>query len=82
MMFPNHEHHGHLCSHNTSDVENVCEIQEFDYFFFSPATIVCIPAIAIFNFEIPVLESIQKIFQETPLYYSLRAPPFMSHTIY
>jgi len=77
MMFPNHEHHGHSCSHNTSDFENICEIQDFDYFYFTPASLLGIPAITIFKFEIPVLESTQKSFKESKLPYGLRAPPII-----
>lgn len=77
LMFPNHEHHGHSCSHNSTDFENFCEIQEFDYFYFTPASIIIIPAITIFKFEILIIESIQKSRKESKLPYSLRAPPFI-----
>ncbi len=77
LMFPNHEHHGHSCSHNSTDFENICEIQEFDYFYFTPASIIIIPAITIFKFEILIIESIQKSRKESKLPYSLRAPPFV-----
>jgi len=77
LMFPNHEHHGHSCSHKTADLENICEIQEFDYFYFTPASIISIPAITIFKFEIPIIESTQKSRKECSLPYSLRAPPFI-----
>ena len=77
LMFPNHEHHGHSCSHNSTDFENICEIQEFDYFYFTPASIIIIPAITIFKFEILIIESIQKSRKESKLPYSLRAPPFI-----
>lgn len=77
MMFPNHEHHGHSCSHNTNDFANICEIQDFDYFYFTPASLLVIPAVSIFKFEIPVLESIQKPYKESTLPYGLRAPPFI-----
>jgi hypothetical protein len=77
LMFPNHEHHGHSCSHNSTDFENICEIQEFDYFYFTPASITIIPAITIFKFEILIIESIQKSRKESKLPYSLRAPPFI-----
>ena len=77
MMFPNHEHHGYSCSHNTSDYEDVCEIQDFDYFYFTPASLLSIPAITIFKFEIPVIESAKKSCKESKLPYSLRAPPFI-----
>ena len=79
LMSPNHEHHGYLCSHDTADFDNICEIQEFDYFFFTPASITSIPAISIFKFEIPVVESIQKSREELKFSYSLRAPPFTSN---
>lgn len=77
MMFPNHEHHGHSCSHNTNDFENTCEIQDFDYFYFTPAGLLGIPAITIFKFEIPFVESTQKSYKESKLPYGLRAPPFI-----
>lgn len=77
MMFPNHEHHGHSCSHDTTDLENICEIQEFNYFYFTPASITSIPANTIFKFEIPIVESIKKSHKESKLPYSLRAPPFI-----
>lgn len=77
MMFPNHEHHGYSCSHDSNDFENVCEIQEFDYFYFAPASLTNIPAISIFEFEILIIESIQKSRKECTLPYSLRAPPFI-----
>ncbi len=76
MMFPNHEHHGHSCSHKTADLDDICEIQDFDYFYFTPASIISIPAISIFKFEIPIIESIQKSHKESKLPYCLRAPPF------
>ncbi len=75
MMFPNHEHHGHSCAHNNTDFENICEIQEFDYFYFTPASITNIPAITIFEFETPIVESVQKSHKEPNPSYSLRAPP-------
>ena len=77
MMFPNHEHHGHSCSHNTTDFENICEVQEFDYFYFTPASIINTPTITVFKFEILIIESIQKSCKESKLPYSLRAPPII-----
>ena len=75
MMFPNHEHHCHSCSGHTPDLKDICEIQEFDYFYFTPASTASIPAISIFQFEIPRVESIQKSYQESIRCYALRAPP-------
>lgn len=77
MMFPNHKHHEYSCSHNTTDLEDICEIQEFNYFYFTPASITSIPAITIFKFEIPIVGSIKKSHKESKLPYSLRAPPFI-----
>lgn len=77
MIFPNHEHHCHSCSNHTPDLKDICEIQDFDYFYFTPASTTSIPAIAIFKFEIPIVKSIQKSHKESLLHYSLRAPPFI-----
>lgn len=77
MMFPNHEHHGHSCTHNKTDLENVCGIQEFDYFFFTQANITGIPAATIFLFETPIIESVKKSHKQFKLPYALRAPPFI-----
>ena len=77
MMFPNHEHYGHSCTPDKTDFENVCGIQEFDYFYFTPASITSIPSITIFKFESRIIESIQKSRKESKLPYSLRAPPFI-----
>ncbi len=75
MMFPNHEHHCHSCSNHTPDLKDICGIQEFDYFYFTPASIANIPAITIFEFEISIIKSIQKSHKEPNPSYSLRAPP-------
>ncbi len=77
MMFPNHEHHCHSCSNQTPDLEDICGIQEFDYFYFTPASTTSIPAISVFKFKIPKVESIQESRKESKLPYSLRAPPFI-----
>ncbi len=76
MMFPNHEHHKYSCDHSTSSIEDICEIQGFDYFYFTPANITSIPTIAIFKFEVPIVESTKNSYKKSKLPYSLRAPPF------
>ncbi|MDE5418195.1 hypothetical protein L3049_09250 [Labilibaculum sp. DW002] len=76
MMFPNHEHHCHSCVSHTADLKDICEIQEFDYFHFTPANTTSIPTVSIFQFETPKVESIQKSYKESIPSYGLRAPPF------
>jgi len=74
-MFPNHEHHGHTCSHHAIGMENVCVIQEFDYFFFAPADIASVPAVVTFEFNTHRVESVKESYKESEFSYSLRAPP-------
>ncbi|WP_372753572.1 hypothetical protein [Labilibaculum sp.] len=75
MMFPNHEHHCSSCSHHSAEVVNVCAIQDFDYFFFTPANIVCTPPLVSFLLQEQEVESVQKSYRESDFSYSLRAPP-------
>jgi hypothetical protein len=75
MMFPNHEHHCHSCSHHETGLLHICEIQDFDYFYFTPSDIVHIPESI--NILLP-----EKIVEQTVATqsvqrfdYGLRAPP-------
>ncbi|WP_145957576.1 hypothetical protein [Labilibaculum antarcticum] len=77
VLFPNHEHHFHSCSNNTTAIEDICEILAFDYFFFTPADIAIIPVSVVLKFENPRVESTQKPYYASKLPYSLRAPPII-----
>jgi hypothetical protein len=75
MMFPNHEHHCHSCTNHETGLLHICEIQDFDYFYFTPGDIVHIPeSINILLPENPVEQTVA--IQSAPQYdYGLRAPP-------
>jgi hypothetical protein len=75
MMFPNHEHHCSTCSHHPAELAGVCAIQDFDYFFFTPADIICPPHVVSFLLQIQQVESVQNSCRESDFSYSLRAPP-------
>jgi len=75
MMFPNHEHHCQSCSHNESGLLNICEIQDFDYFYFTVSEIIHIPNTV--SFQLAELEIGTTISTKSELWfdYGLRAPP-------
>lgn len=75
LMFPNQEHHCHSCQHSKSDVEDVCEILEFDYFFFVASDVISIPTVSVIEFKPSLLGSYQFTTFEHEFGYSLRAPP-------
>ncbi|RUT79417.1 hypothetical protein [Ancylomarina longa] len=73
MMFPNHEHHS-IFDHSDSFTE-VCQIQIFDYFFFTTAEIISVPPVAEFEYHIYRTKSPLNSCYERAYGYSLRAPP-------
>ncbi|WP_372644524.1 hypothetical protein [Ancylomarina sp.] len=75
LMFPNHEHHNYSCQHSKSDLEDVCEILEFDYFFFVPSDVISIPTVSVIEFNTFLLDYSQFTTSKCKLGYSLRAPP-------
>lgn len=77
LMSPNHKHQEYSCTHNETNFQHVCQIQEFDYFYFTATNITSIPAVTIFKFETPIIESVKKSYKESKLPYGLRAPPFI-----
>lgn len=75
MMFPNHEHHCHSCSHQESDLTDICEIQDFDYFFFTSAENIHIPSVVSINLLSHKVEQTEKLKSKLRYYFCLRAPP-------
>ena len=75
MMFPNHEHHCQSCSHNESGLLNICEIQDFDYFYFTTSEIIHISKIVSFQLTKLEIESTMAIKSELRFDHGLRAPP-------
>jgi len=76
MMFPNHEHHFHSIFDHSENYTEVCQIQIFDYFFFTPAVIISVPPIAEFEYHISRIESTLDSYYDRVYGYNLRAPPF------
>jgi len=77
MMFPNHEHHCHSCTQHDAGLFDICEIQEFDYFFFTPADIINIPNVVSILLKQDRIDSPISSTVKINLSYSLRAPPIV-----
>jgi len=76
LMFPNHEHHSYSCQHENSDIQDVCDILDFDYFFFVASDIICIPPVVAIELKSYLFAYYQANSFENELGYSLRAPPY------
>jgi len=77
MMFPNHEHHAHSCCHHESGLLEICEIQDFDYFYFTQTEIIYVPNILSFQLTEQEIESTRAVKTELRFDYGLRAPPYL-----
>ena len=75
MMFPNHEHHCHSCENHDTGLMDICEIQDFDYFYFTPTDIVHIPESIDIKLPKKKVEQTAAIQSVLRFDYSLRAPP-------
>nr|WP_320118244.1 hypothetical protein [uncultured Marinifilum sp.] len=77
MMFPNHEHHCHSCASHNSSLFNICQIQDFDYFFFTAVDIIHIPIALEILIKKDGIDSTISSTVKINLNYSLRAPPLV-----
>ena len=77
MMFPNHEHHCHSCTQHDTGLLDICEIQEFDYFFFTPADITTVPNVISILLKQDSVDATISSTVKINLTYSLRAPPIV-----